>query len=460
MSVAPTGGSGSGGSPASELDGSQWHRLHPLSPLVRAGRHLFGLVVLLVILLFANTRGQGANVLPDVVLFGVALVAGVVSWLVTRWRVIEGTLWVETGLLRRESHRFPLSQVQAIDVVQTGLARVLGLAELRLRMAGGGGPAGRLASLRKADAERLRQQLLALSRTVPVAPPTGAEIVRSSDTTGAPAGPPGRLLFTMGTGRLIGSQLLTLSGLLTAALVALAALAASAGSPVASALLVLALAAVLGHWRRFNGQYGMTLYTDPQGLRLQSGLVQTTAETIRTGRVQALRVVEPLLWRSLGWARLEVDVAGKRARRENDVEQGRLRVLVPAGTRREILAVLDDLAPRRPDADLPPPPVARWKAPLRFHFLGFGHDQRYVVASDGRLRRTVTWVPLSKVQSFRAVEGPVQRRLGLSTLKLDAAGRSVAAGVVDRRREEVATQLRRLPELARRARAETRRWGG
>ena len=68
------------------------------------------------------------------------------SWLVTRWQVADGVLRIETGLLRRESRRFPLSQVQAIDVVQTGLARVLGLADLRLRMAGADSSGGRLAS--------------------------------------------------------------------------------------------------------------------------------------------------------------------------------------------------------------------------------------------------------------------------------------------------------------------------
>ena len=75
------------------------------------------------------------------------LVSGVISWLVTRWQVADGVLRIETGLVRRQSRRFPLSQVQAIDVVQTGVARVLGLAELRLRMAGGDASGGRLASL-------------------------------------------------------------------------------------------------------------------------------------------------------------------------------------------------------------------------------------------------------------------------------------------------------------------------
>ena len=41
-----------------------------------------------------------------------------------RQRRIHGDdLQIETGLLRRRSSRFPLSQLQAIDIVQPGLAR-------------------------------------------------------------------------------------------------------------------------------------------------------------------------------------------------------------------------------------------------------------------------------------------------------------------------------------------------
>jgi len=37
-----------------------------------------------------------------------------------------------------------------------------------------------------------------------------------------------------------------------------------------------------------------------------------------------------------------------------------------------------------------------------FHFLAWGGDDRYLVASRGRLRRTTTWVPPEKVRARRA----------------------------------------------------------
>ncbi len=114
-----------------------WHRLHPLSPFVRAGRQMMSLIVVVLGISLLNQRQDRGDLVTDVVVIAVALVGGFVSWLVTRWQVADGVLRIDTGLLRRESQRVPLSQIQAVDMVQSGLARVLGLAELQLRVAGG-----------------------------------------------------------------------------------------------------------------------------------------------------------------------------------------------------------------------------------------------------------------------------------------------------------------------------------
>jgi putative membrane protein len=62
-------------------------------------------------------------------------------------------------------------------------------------------------------------------------------------------------------------------------------------------------------------------------------------------------------------------------------------------------------------------------------------------------------VPLEKVQSFRWVQGPLQRRLGLASVMLDVAGRRVKADIEDRAEAEATNLLMRLPELARAARS-------
>jgi putative membrane protein len=427
---------------------ASWHRLHPLSPLVRTGRHLVSLGIVVLVLIFAShSSGGNGNFIGDIVVVAVVLVAGVISWLVTRWQVADGVLRIDTGLIRRDSRRFPLSQVQAIDVVQTGLARVLGLAELRLRMAGADSSGGRLACLPLADAERLRAQLLSMAHA-PAA---------TAGASGPPShvGGPERPLFRVRSERLAGAIILSRTGAYAAiVIVAVVLVIALTGRPgVIAPFLAFALGIVLAVWRQFNTEFGTVVAAGPDGLRLRSGLVQTTAETIRPGRVQAVRIVEPLVWRAFGWCRLEVDVAGSRQRRENRSEGQRLRALIPVGSRAEAEQMLGELLNTPPRPSRRAPGRARWKAPLSYHFLAWAGDDHYVAAARGRVCRKTTWIPLEKVQSIRWVQGPLQRRLGLASVRLDVAGKRVTGSIQDRDVAEADEVLARLPDLARAARA-------
>ena len=118
--------------------------------------------------------------------------------------------------------------------------------------------------------------------------------------------------------------------------------------------------------------------------------------------------------------------------------------------------MLGELLSSHPLPDRRAPRGARLKAPLLYHFLAWGGDDHYIVASRGRICRKTTWVPLEKVQSIRWVQGPVQRRLGLASVLLDVAGRRVRADIEDRSAAEAGQLLARLPELARDARVRFR----
>jgi putative membrane protein len=443
--------------PAAGAGLGDWHRLHPLTPVVRAGRRLLSLVVVLAGIAVLRQGRDNSQLVADLIVIALALSGGFISWLVTRWQVADGVLRIETGLIRRDSRRFPLTQIQAIDVVQTGIARVLGLAELQLRVAGSDSArGGRLACLRLADAERLRRELLAFA----AAPAVPAE------APAAPAGPearagygelsvPERMLFRVRPARLAAAIVLSRAGAVAAVVIAIVAtIVAATGSTVAIASFFPAAAGlVLTVWRQYSSEHGTRVAAAPDGLRLRSGLIQTTAETIRPGRVQGVRLVEPLIWRAFGWCRLEVDVAGPKERRENRSEGQRLRALIPVGSRAEAAQLIRELLSSQPAPDHRPPGRARVKAPLLYHFLAWGADGRYVVASRGRICRKTTWLPLEKVQSFRWVQGPVQRRLGLASVLLDVAGRRVHADIEDRSAAEASELITRLPGLARAARA-------
>ena len=412
-----------------ELEPAVWHRLHPLSPLVRAGRATIGIVIVVVpSVLRGGGNASGSSI--ELGVLGVLVLLGFISWLVTRWRVEDDDLRIETGLIRRQSLRFPLAQVQAIDIVRPGLARLFGVAELRLRMAGNTGATARLAYLHAREAEPLRTRLLALAHGAVDAEPAGRH--RRDD-----------LLRDVGF-----VSLLLLTGLIVGAVVAPSAAGTVLGggaAPIVGAVTLI--------WRRFNQEYRLTLAEAHDGLRLRSGLVALTSETIRPGRVQAVRMVEPFLWRRIGWCRLEVDLAGRQRRKgEGEAQRKQLRALIPVGSPELALEVLRRILPDAPLPDRPAPRRVLFKSPMRFRFLSWGRSDTCVVTRTGRIQRVTSWVPLAKAQSFRRVQGPLQRRLRLASVHVDTAGRSMHATLRDRDVAEADSALWELVRLGRAAR--------
>jgi putative membrane protein len=427
-----------------------WQRLHPLSPVVRGGRATIAIAILLLPIAFGIDKLSNAT--PQLVITGLLVLGGLISWIVTRWRIEDDDLRIETGLLRRQSLRFPLAQVQAIDVVRPGLARLFRVAELRLRMAGASGGTARLAYVAEHEVEPLRDELLALARGARRDEPASAQVAAPE-----PEVPEERVVATVATRPLVAAILLesgwwpalVLAGLISALVLS----PGTAGRLLGGGGFIWAISVVTILWRRFNQQYRLTVAEGPDGLHLHGGLVALNAEMIRPGRVQAVRLVEPFLWRPLGWCRVEVDVAGRQRRKgEGEAQRGQLRTLLPIAKRPVALQLVDRLVPDRPRELSPPPSRAFWKSPLRYPALGWGRTETCVATRSGRLRRVTSWVPLEKVQSLRHVQGPVQRRLRLASVHLDTAGRAVHATLRDRDATEASAALAELTDLARAAR--------
>jgi putative membrane protein len=342
--------------------------------------------------------------------------------------------------------RFPLAQVQAVDIVRPGLARLFSLAEVRLRMGGSSGGTARLAYLPESEVEPLRARMLRLARG-------GEELEEPPADVGDEP-----VLSTVATGKLVVSILITDAGLIAEAVLGGLVIGGILAPSAAAGLFSGGVAWMIGIgtqlWRRFNQEYRLTVTDAPEGLHVRGGLIALTAETIRPGRVQAVRLVEPFFWRPLGWCRLEVDLAGRqKAEGEGRAQRGQLRALLPVGDRALAMSLVDRVIPDRPQESVRPPRRARFKSPLRYRKLAYGRTDTCVVTRSGRFRRVTVWVPLEKAQSLRHVQGPLQRRLGLASIHVDVAGRSLHATARDRDAVEARAELDTLAELARRARA-------
>jgi putative membrane protein len=420
-----------------------WQRLHPLSPLARLGRLVPLIFFGLVVSLYRNKASGGSEEIYYVLAVGILTpILGVVHWLVTRWKIEGDTLRIETGLIKRDSRRLPLTRIQAVDIVRPLMARMLGISELRIRLAGSGSTDGRLAYLSEAAALELRHHLLSEHRE------DQAAVFDASVE---------HPMAKVGTGRLVGSVLLSgVSLVLLAAVLALLVLDDVAPRTAAAAtgiLLIYLVGLATWVWRRISTEYHFEAVEAPEGVRIRPGLLATTSETVPFARIQAVRQIEPLFWRPLGWCRLEVDIAGGSGRNQRGEGAGVARkVLLPVGTQQEAWLLVDRLIGGSRPPMTAPPRQARAKAPLSFHFLSAGHDDRRAVCVTGRLREVTAWVPLEKAQSVRRTQGPVQRRLGLASVHVDVAGRGATATFRDRSVEESDHLLHQLADLSRSAR--------
>ncbi|MEJ5867633.1 PH domain-containing protein [Pseudokineococcus sp. 5B2Z-1] len=454
--------------PAPEADGT-WKRMHPVTPLVR------GWAVLAVLLFFVvQQRGERAfspgdgggdafgrfQLVFTLGLVGVgALVVAAwayVTWRFTRFRVGEEVVELRTGVLFRQHRRVRLDRLQAVDVVQPLVARLTGLSELKLEVAGGSGSDVSLAYLRSADAQRLRRTLLARAAGVQV------------DETGEAPEAPEREVLQVPVDRLLLSMLRSVWPVLGAvALVVLVVVVLVTGEPgIAFGLVPAVLGVATGVWGAFARGFGFRIAASPDGLRLRHGLTETRAQTVPPGRVQAVRLRQPLLWRGPDWWAMEMDVAGYAGGGADDA--GKETVLLPVGTRAQAVEVLSLLLPDpgcedpagvlgsglegtgRTHGWVDAPRSARWLDPVAWRRRGYRTTGTALLVRSGRLVRQLDVVPHERTQSLGLEQGPLQRRLGLATVTAHAT-----PGPVRPRAEHLAAPdaARLLAEQAARARA-------
>ena len=530
-----------GGEPegaSQETPVSQWHRVHPLSPLAR-----FWVTILAFLLIFGRNiiedvfsgeRGVAELIdrMPEliaemsvftwVIFIGVLvlMIGGMVwSWWFTRYQVTENAVRVQEGALFRTDKQARLDRVQSIEITQPFYARLIGLAELRFEVAEAGDSTLHLRYLTKGSARDLRERLLgrrdrlraaeksteasaegsaliadgaAETREVPKDSAAGAEHAASPapSSTGDPAAQErqargnspavsgsseaeGRELVRIPVGRAISA--LALSGLgITVAVVVLAGvgwflLGTLLDLPSLNiALIPVLLSLVTGVWSRLNQSANFRVTVGSEGLRLRYGLSSTSSKTIPLGRIQAVGISQPLLWRFPGWFQVEINVAAGSGGEHGESTQ---RLMLPAGTGDELLRILPYVIENPSDAEfdgtrlrsalegsgdqgdfITVPRQARWLDPLTYQRRGYTWTADSVWIRDGRLTRRLSVVPHARVQSARITAGPLERRLGLADVQLHSLGGPVKTTVPHLSREEARELIRAQAERAAQAR--------
>lgn len=469
-------------------------RLHPLSPVLDGARLLPQAVVLLVV------SGVGGGPAMPLWIVGALVLLGLryLAWARTTYRIEDGALVHESGLLNRTRTVLPLDRVQQVDLQRKLRHQVTGLVVVRIDRAGGGPRAEVvLDAVTAGEAARLQAELGAAgarARVATAAAPDGAPGAMAADP--APDDEPERVLLRVTlddvalagvTGVRLLVVLATVGGLYgllddvgreEAVFDAVRRWVEGGGSPTSAAVLVAALvvvpvwlAAAAGSSILADG--GFTLTRRGDRLRVSRGVLDQREASLALDRIQAVRIHDNPVRRALGRVTVSLQSAGG----SGTVDGASTTVTVPLLRRTELDALLAEVLPR--PTTLPPltpaPPAARRRARFRhvvpavvvavpvavllapgglaalvvpvlaaglgeasYRGLGWAETDGYVVARTGALARHTALVPVAKTQSTRLRSSPFQRRAGLATLAIDVAGRGRTPEIVDGRSDVLA----------------------
>jgi putative membrane protein len=328
-------------------------------------------------------------------------------------------------VLLRRTRTAKLDRIQGVTIARPLLARFVGAARIELDVAGQNANV-RLEYLSNGAAEDLRHDVLELA--------SGRRATEQQEpgTEAAVLAEPGTPVITVTPGRAIGSVALseTVVALIVIAAVVIPVFTAIGVGPVAAVSFVpILIGSVTVLIRRVGRNLRFTVVSTQDGVRVASGIISTSTEAVPPGRVHALRVEQPLLWRPAGWWRVSVNRAGHAAGRRNSESE---RSLAPVATTAEVLALLPllipDLADRedvlrsglvgrgRGDDFTPSPRRARWLRPLAWRRTGFLLTDASVLARSGFLRRELVVVPDARMQSVSLRQGPFERLLRVATV--------------------------------------------
>ncbi len=435
-----------------------YRRLSPLTPLVRS--FIFVVAVLATSWDDLLRRDVGPLGWLLLALMAAGLVLGAASWVRTKYWIEADELRVDTGLVSRQSRRIRVDRLQGIDIVQPFVARLFGLAELRMDVAGGGAREGSLAFLRLEDAQDLRETLLSRRDAVRARHDgTDTDAVESLTEVGGRRLPaPEREVARLDLATLVVSLLLSpeTAAFVVAALIAGGAFAVFGHFAGVAGVAPVLVGFALTQLRKLSAYYGFVVSQSETGLHVRRGLFERSAQTIALSRVQGVVVSEPWLWHWFGWARLDVAVAGY-AHSEGDGAPSASTVM-PVAPRPLVMRLARTLLADAGGPDLdevrltPPPEPSRWVAPVRRRFMAGGVGEELVVSRTGVLTRRTHVVPHARVQSTQLHQGPWQRRLGLADLRVDSPPGPVKVRIRHRYAAEARTLLDRENLAARSAR--------
>lgn len=399
---------GSGG-----VDEAGRRRVHPISPVVHGATALPIAAVAVFVFGTGAMSAIGLSGALAAVAAIVVLTALVTGWQYLAWRNLwfwfddDGDFRVDSGVFTKQQRRLQLSRLQSVDVAQPLFARFFSMAEVTVEVAGAGDSRVKLQFLPLDDARALRSEVLA--RAAGLRPDVGEapEIPITSVTPRDLA--LSLMMRTVTAGLLLLTVLIVVGTVLSSGWGGLGIALVTGGLPI---IIVFA---------EFIKYFNFTVTQSPDGLRLKFGLAKTETRTVPPGRVQALEIVEPLLWRRQGWVRVRVNIAGVGGEDSGGNKEETL--LIPVASHEVALDLIQRVLPGLSLETMPwesAPTRSRRRSPIQWGRLAVAWDGAVFAARSGRVTRRLAVIPHARTQSVRLTQGPWERALDLASVHVDS----------------------------------------
>ncbi|MBS8267036.1 hypothetical protein DYI25_21750 [Mesobacillus boroniphilus] len=300
-------------------------RLHPIAAVVNALRQLKEMIIPFLIFVVFGSRGTDWDLFYFFGSIGVVLlvlVYGVLAWYRFTYRIEQGELRIEYGLIVRKKRYIPFDRIQSLDLSEGILQRLFGLVKVKVETAGSGGMGLQdgeavLTAITKQDAQEIHDYLVSIKKSGQSV--QGDEETESSDD----------LLYKISVSELL--MLATTSGGVGVVISAVLAFVfqfeefipyeqifdgvehfVQNGFVFISVVVFLGflLAWIIALFGTMLKYANFTVRKVDNDLVITRGLLEKRQFTIPLSRIQAVRISENLIRQPLGYASAYVESAG------------------------------------------------------------------------------------------------------------------------------------------------------
>jgi putative membrane protein len=461
---------------ATDYTDGQWHRLHPLTPVLQGGLFVAAIIGVVLagfwdalltqvtaLIVLQELPEEPTSELPPLpaasellVFFGVAAVAILLgagwlwlTWFLHTFRISEDVIEVRSGVIVRTYRKARRDRINSVSIWRQFVPRLLGLAKVEFQAAGSDANVT-LSYLPEGVAKNLRRLVLDASPLAPTPAASGEAAVGETlvaidvEDFDLLSTEEGEVKVLVPAKRLAGSLVVSLETvvfILIMAIITVGFIVTDDRSWWLGAIpaFLVYVAGLVRGWARAN-RFRLAVVGD--SIRVSYGLLSTTAETLPPRRVHSVTLSQPWPWRLFGWWRVDARRAVTPGQTTN---QGPSHTMVlPVGTIDDAKAVIELLVhqgvhdsgqsvvvealdhgvdavnadPLERHIAIHAHPLARFRLILSqpIHSMGIINDSVWL--RTGFLIRRLTIVPLERIQSSGTFRGPWHLVLGLTGVEV------------------------------------------